>query len=187
MFFNFLIKMTSWACLLGPGLKMISHWKAQSLIFFKLLFSSFAEEVTSCVTENGDASSANNFPLKDRSPDKLLMYIKNNNGPKMEPAVTFHHSDVWPLRRTVCFISLKKLDKRSKRLPDITSLYWYIGSLRIPTNTYTTALTTKQVAKKILFSPCLIEHTLLSQMKMTYTKKRWNKASVKGEWISEKH
>ena len=148
MFFNFLIKMTSWACLLGPGLKMISHWKAQSLIFFKLLFSSFAEEVTSCVTENGDASSANNFPLKDRSPDKLLMYIKNNNGPKMEPAVTFHHSDVWPLRRTVCFISIKKLDKRSTRLPDITSLYWYTGSLRIPTNTYTTALTTKQVARK---------------------------------------
>ena len=51
------------------------------------------------------------------------MYIKNNNGPKMEPggmpAVTFHHSDDCPLRRTLCFLSLIKLDKRSKRLPDI--------------------------------------------------------------------
>ena len=28
------------------------------------------------------------------------------------------------------------------------SLYWYIGNLRILTNTYTTTLTTKQVARK---------------------------------------
>ena len=49
--------------------------------------------------------------------------------------------------------------------------YWYIASLRIPTNTYTTDLTTKQVARKVLFPPCLIEHILLSQIKMTYTKK----------------
>ena len=82
-FFNFLLKMTSWACLLGSGLKLIFRWKAQSLIFFKSLFSSFAEVVMSCVTENRDVSSANNFALEDRSPDKS--FIKNNNGPKMEP------------------------------------------------------------------------------------------------------
>ena len=50
-------------------------------------------------------------------------------------------------------------------------LYWYIGSLRVLTNTYTTALTTKQVARKGLFRPCLIEHIPFSQIKMTYTKK----------------
>ena len=44
-------------------------------------------------------------------------------------------------------------------------------SLHILTNTYTTALTTKQVAKKVSFPPCLIEHIPLSQVKMTYTKK----------------
>ena len=33
------------------------------------------------------------------------------------------------------------------------SLYWYIGSLRILTNTYTTALTTKQGVRKVLFTP----------------------------------
>ena len=46
--------MTSWASLLESGLKLIFHWKAQSLIFFKLLFSPFAEVVMPCVTENRD-------------------------------------------------------------------------------------------------------------------------------------
>ena len=50
-------------------------------------------------------------------------------------------------------------------------LYWYIGNPHILTNTYTTALTTKQVARKVLFLPGLIEHVPLSQIKMTYTKK----------------
>ena len=38
-----------------------------------------------CATENKDVSSANNFAIDDRSPDKSFMYIKNNNGPQMEP------------------------------------------------------------------------------------------------------
>ena len=50
-------------------------------------------------------------------------------------------------------------------------MYWYIGSLHKLTNTYTTALTTNQVARKVSFPPCLIEHIPLSQIKMTYTKK----------------
>ena len=33
------------------------------------------------------------------------------------------------------------------------------------------SLTTKQVVRKVLFPPCLIEHIPLSQIKMTYTKK----------------
>ena len=94
-FFNFLLKMTSWACF--DCLKLIFHWKAQSLIFFKSLFSSFAEVVMSCVTKNRDVSLANNFALEDRSPDKSFICNKNNNGPKMKPwgtpVVTFHHSE----------------------------------------------------------------------------------------------
>ena len=46
---------------------------------------------------------------------------------------------------------------KMKRIMD-KSLYWYIGSLSILTNTYTTALIIKQVARKVLFPPCLIEH-----------------------------
>ena len=51
------------------------------------------------------------------------------------------------------------------------SLYWYIGRIHILTNTYTTAVTIKQFARKVLFPPCLIERIPLSQIKMTYTKK----------------
>ena len=118
--FNFLVKMTSWACLLGSGLKLIFHWKSQSLIFFESLLSSFVEVVMSCVTENRDVSSVNNFALEGSLPDKSFLYIKDNNDPKMEPlwtpAVTFRYADVWI---TLCFLSLKKLDERSKRLSDI--------------------------------------------------------------------
>ena len=51
------------------------------------------------------------------------------------------------------------------------SLCRYKGSLDILTNTYTTALTNKQVTRKVLFSLCLIEHIPLQQTKMTYAKK----------------
>ena len=44
-------------------------------------------------------------------------------------------------------------------------------SLHILTNTYTTALATKQIERKVLFPPCLIEHIPLSQKKVTYTRK----------------
>ena len=57
---------------------------------------------------------------------------------------------------------------------DISILY--IGSLYILTNTYTTALTNKQVAGKVLLPPCLIEHIPSSQIKMTYTNKALKKS-----------
>ena len=47
------------------------------------------------------------------------------------------------------------------------SLYWYLGSLRILINTYTAALSTKQVARKVLWRPCSVERIPLSQIKMT--------------------
>ena len=50
-------------------------------------------------------------------------------------------------------------------------LYLYIGSLRILTNMYNTALAAKQVGRRVLFPPFLIEHIPLSQIKMTYAKK----------------
>ena len=62
------------------------------------------------------------------------------------------------------------LDTLLKRNNGEISVLVY-GSLHILTNTYTAALTIKQVARKVLFPPCLIEHIPLSQIKMTYTKK----------------
>ena len=42
------------------------------------------------------------------------------------------------------------------------SLYWYKGSQLILTNMYVTAFITKQVARELVFPPCLIQHKLLS-------------------------
>ena len=61
------------------------------------------------------------------------------------------------------------------------SLYWYIGSLHMLKNTYTTAMTAKQVRSKVLFPPCLLEYTQLSQTKMTYTNKTLELINSKGE------
>ena len=47
------------------------------------------------------------------------------------------------------------------------SLGWYMGSLNKLANSYTTDLTSKQVARKMQFSPCLIEYTPLSPIKIT--------------------
>ena len=44
---------------------------------------------------------------------------------------------------------------------------WYIEILRIPTNTCTAALVTKQVAEKMLFPPCLKVYIPLSPIKKT--------------------
>ena len=50
--------------------------------------------------------------------------------------------------------------------------YWYVTSLRILTNIYTKALTTKQVQRKKLFPPCLIKHNPLLKINVTYTKRK---------------
>ena len=48
-------------------------------------------------------------------------------------------------------------------------LHWYVGNLNILSNTYTTALITKQVVRKmlLLFPPYLIEHFPVSSIKLT--------------------
>ena len=72
-FFNFLLNMISWACLLRSGLKVIFHWKAQSLIFFRSLFNSIADVFISCTTENREVSSANSLALDDKQSGKSLI------------------------------------------------------------------------------------------------------------------
>ena len=44
-------KITSLACLRGPGLEFSFHWQAQFLIFRKSLLSYFTEVLLSCTTE----------------------------------------------------------------------------------------------------------------------------------------
>ena len=81
---DFRLNMTSCACFLVSGLKLIFHWNAHLFIFAKSLFSSRAEVLLSWITENKEVSSANSLAFEDNPSDKSLIYIKNNNGLQSE-------------------------------------------------------------------------------------------------------
>ena len=71
----------------------------------------------------------------------------------------FHHIN--SLHQNIKFTMEKEINRELACLDTLImerSLFWYMGSLRILINTYTPALTTKQVARKVLFPPCLREH-----------------------------
>ena len=78
-------KISSCACLVGSGLKLIFHWKTHSPIFFKSLFRSIFEASTFLTTEKSEVSSANNLGFDAKLSDKSLIEIKNNCGPRIEP------------------------------------------------------------------------------------------------------
>ena len=120
-FFNVLLKLISKACLVGSELKFIFHWKAQSLIFFQWLFSSFAEAVIPYVTENRDVSSTNNFALEYRSPDKSLCRSKIIMIPKwnLEEHPRWHFATQMFDHLEEIFVFYHSKNQRFKRLPDI--------------------------------------------------------------------
>ena len=59
-----------------------------------------------------EVSSAKSLVLEDKRSAKSLIYIKNNNGPRMEPrgtpAVTLVHEENCPFNTTLC-INISKL------------------------------------------------------------------------------
>ena len=97
---DFQLKITFSACFLGSGLKLIFYWNAHVFIFAKSLFSSREEVLLSWITENNDVSSAKILIFADNPSDKSLIYIRNNNGPTMEPwatpALTSYQSETCP-------------------------------------------------------------------------------------------
>ena len=98
VFWSFRLKITSWAYLVGSGLKFIFHWNAQVLILVKSLFNLLADLVIFSNIENSDVSSSNNFALDAKSWDKSFMYIRKSNGPNIEPVyhlVVFMLSLTW--------------------------------------------------------------------------------------------
>ena len=70
------LKLTSYACFIGSGLKLILHWKAHLFIFAK---SFIVEVLLSWIRENKNILSANSLAFEDNLSDKSLMVIKNNN------------------------------------------------------------------------------------------------------------
>ena len=70
-FFNFLLDIIPWDWLLWSELKVIFHWKAKSLIFFRsLLFNSITDSLISWTTKNKKVSSANSLAFDDKSSHK---------------------------------------------------------------------------------------------------------------------
>ena len=82
---DFYLKMTSCAWFFGSGLILIFHWKTHLFIFTKSLFCSRADVLLSWITKNKDVPSANSLAFEGNPSNKPLIYIKNNNGPSIEP------------------------------------------------------------------------------------------------------
>ena len=87
------------------------------------MFSSRAEVLLLWITEDKDASSAKSLVFEDNPSDKLLIHIRNNNGPRMEPwgtpALTSDQSETCPFNKTLCFLFLRKSHKTFSKLLDI--------------------------------------------------------------------
>ena len=65
-------KITSWAGLLGSGLKPIFHWEAQLFILLKSWFNLFAGECLSFITEKSVVSSANSLGFEIKLSGKSI-------------------------------------------------------------------------------------------------------------------
>ena len=72
-FLVFLLNITSCACLVKSGLKIIFHWKAQLLITVRSLRKVAALDWMSLTTEKRDVSSAKSLQFEDTPFDKSLM------------------------------------------------------------------------------------------------------------------
>ena len=102
----FLLKMTSWACFAGSGLKLIFHWKTHLFISFRSLFKLLDAISGTLAVKNRDVSPANHLGLHWSLSDKSLMYIRNKSRPNIESwetlALILVQNELWPLRITLC-------------------------------------------------------------------------------------
>ena len=109
---SFLEKITSCACLLGSGLKLIFHRNADLFIFFRSPFKFFADKVISWTTENREVSSANSLGFEIKFSERSLINIKKKIGPRNDPwetpALTLAHEEYWPFKTTLCFLASRK-------------------------------------------------------------------------------
>ena len=80
-FFILELKIPSWACLLGSGLKLNFHRKVHWLIFLRSKFTSLTEAFTLWTTENKDVSSAKSITLEDKSSAKSWYKLKTTVAP----------------------------------------------------------------------------------------------------------
>ena len=79
------LKMTSWACFVGSGLKLIFHCRAHSFILERSLFNRLVETII-WTTENSDVSSTKSFTSEFKASGKSLLQIKNVKGQRIDPS-----------------------------------------------------------------------------------------------------
>ena len=118
---RFFEKTTSWACLVGYGLKAIFHCSSHRRVLSRSSFSIFAVSSGSETIENKEVSSANNLTFDFRSVAKSFMYIRKKRGHQIDPCGTpariHSQSEVFPLRVTLWTLSLRKLLINPSRFP----------------------------------------------------------------------
>ena len=93
-------KHTPIVCYIGSGLNRIFHIYTHWLFSFKSLFSSISEWVLFIAWKKRYVSSANVLHSEVTPSGKSFIYIRNNNGPKVDPCGTsakmFFRYDVCP-------------------------------------------------------------------------------------------
>ena len=123
VFFILREKITSYACLLGSGLKVIFHLLAQAFILLKSLFRLDADKFIFSTAGKSETWSAKSLKFVVWPSERSLIYIKNNKGPRIDPCGTpdsiLDHEDSGPFNTTLCFLKFKKSVRVLKRLPDM--------------------------------------------------------------------
>ena len=65
------------------------------------------------ISKNKDVSSADHLAFEDNPSDNFLIYIKNNNWPRIEPwetpALASDQSGTCPFNKSLCFLFLSKV------------------------------------------------------------------------------
>ena len=93
-------------------MKVIFHWKVQSLIFFKSFFNSTADAFTSCTIKNREVSLASHLAFDNKPSDKSLIYNKKGRGSTIDPpSLALVSEENWPLSVILYFLFLTTSDK----------------------------------------------------------------------------
>ena len=87
-FLNFGRKNNFLGLLIGSGLKLIFHWKAQLFILFKSSCKFSADKSLPNNTEKKDVSSANSLGFETKFSDKSFVCVKKSSDSRIEPRVS---------------------------------------------------------------------------------------------------
>ena len=121
--FGFLEKITSWDCLLRSGWKLIFHRKAHSFILVRsLVFWGF--NYWAMDKRKQSVIISKRSLTEDKPSAKSLIYIKDEDGPRIEPwetpNLTFVYEQDYSFNTTFCFFfRFKKKCTNFDKLPNI--------------------------------------------------------------------